>query len=49
MSHAFYLTAKAANKPALIFIKINPHNANGWIEKQNGKVIKLFSPNKKHK
>jgi hypothetical protein len=49
MSHAFYLTSKAVNKPASIFIKINPHNANGWIEKQNGKVIKLFSPNQKHK
>lgn len=42
MSQAIYLSQKAANKPALIFIKVNQHNPNGWIEKPNGKAIKLY-------
>lgn len=41
MSHAIYLSSKAANKPALIFIKTNSHNLRGWVETQSGKAIKL--------
>ena len=36
MSYAIYLSPKSANKSALIFIKTNCHNKNGWIEKPNG-------------
>lgn len=36
MSYAIYLSPKVANKSALIFIKTNCHNKNGWIEKPNG-------------
>lgn len=41
MSHAIYLSPKAATKSALIFIKTNCHNQNGWIEKPSGKAVKL--------
>lgn len=41
MSQAIYLSPKAANKQALIFIQINNHNPRGWIEKSNGKAVKL--------
>lgn len=41
MSQAIYLSPKAANKPALIFIQINCHNKNGWIEKPSGRKIKM--------
>jgi len=43
MSQAIYLSQKAAHKPALIFIKTNNHNRKGWIEKPNGKAVKLFN------
>ena len=41
MSKAVYLSPKAANKQAFIFIQINNHNPEGWIEKPNGKAVKL--------
>lgn len=41
MSQAIYLSPKAANKSALIFIKTDCHNKNGWIEKPSGKSIKM--------
>lgn len=41
MSHSIYLSPKVTNKPTLIFIRTNCHNQNGWIEKPNGKTIKL--------
>lgn len=44
MSNAIYLSPKAANRPAFIFIKINRHNASGWIEKPNGQAVKLYQP-----
>lgn len=41
MSQAIYLSPKAANKQALIFIQINNHNPKGWIENPKGKAVKL--------
>lgn len=41
MSHAIYLSPKAANKSALIFVKTNCNNKKGWIEKPNGEGIKI--------
>lgn len=43
MSQAIYLSPKAANKQAFIFIQINNHNPKGWIEKSNGKAVKLVN------
>ncbi|WP_392565165.1 hypothetical protein RHO15_05965 [Utexia brackfieldae] len=48
MSHSIYLSTKAADKPALIFIRTNCHNQQGWIEKPNGKAIKLQKARGKH-
>lgn len=41
MSIAIYLSPKSAEVPTTIYIKVNKHNSNGWIEKPNGKVTKL--------
>lgn len=41
MSHAIYLSQKSTTQPLVIFIQTNKHNPNGWIEKSNGKTIKL--------
>ncbi|MFQ1008874.1 hypothetical protein ACFX2S_11955 [Gilliamella apicola] len=41
MSQAIYLSQKSTTQPLVIFIQINKHNPNGWIEKSNGKAIKL--------
>ncbi len=43
MSQAIYLSHKATNKLALIFIQINKHNQKGWIEKPNGEAVKLVN------
>ena len=41
MSHAIYLSPKSAGISTVIYINTNKHNANGWVEKPNGSVIKL--------
>ena len=41
MSIATYLSPKAANKSTMIYIQVNQHNPKGWIEKSNGKAVKL--------
>ncbi|WP_176702949.1 hypothetical protein [Gilliamella apicola] len=41
MSRAIYLSPKSAGISTVIYININQHNANGWVEKPNGSVIKL--------
>jgi hypothetical protein len=41
MSYAVYLSPKCAGVSKTIYIKINQHNQKGWVEKSNGKVIKL--------
>lgn len=40
MSHAIYLSQKAANKSALIFIKTNCHNKKAGLKIQMIKVLK---------
>ena len=42
MSQAIYLSQKSTTQPLVIFIQTNKHNPNGWIEKNNGKTIKLW-------
>lgn len=46
MSQAIYLSSKTTNKPTVIFIQVNKHNQCGWLEKPNGKHIKLCMTNK---
>ena len=41
MVQAFYLSSKTTSNPKSIVIRENWHNPKGWIEKSNGKVIKL--------
>ena len=41
MGRAIYLSQKPTTQPLVIFIQTNKHNPNGWIEKSNGKTIKL--------
>ena len=41
MSRAIYLSPKSAGISTVIYINTNKHNANGWVEKPNGSVIKL--------
>ena len=43
MSIATYLSPKAANKSTMIYIQVNQHNPKGWIEKPNGKAVKLIN------
>ena len=42
MSQAIYLSPKSTTQPLVIFIQTNKHNPNGWIEKSNGKTVKLW-------
>ena len=54
MSQAIYLSQKSTTQPLVIFIQTNKHlslihiseptrhNPNGWIEKSNGKTVKLW-------
>lgn len=43
MSNSIELSKQSVNKPDSNSIKINCHNPKGWIEKPNGKVVKLIS------
>ena len=42
MTQAIYLSQKSTTQPLIIFIQTNKHNPSGWIEKSNGKTVKLW-------
>jgi hypothetical protein len=42
MSQVIYLSPKVASKSTLIFVQINNHNPKGYVERSNGKAIRLY-------